>query len=84
VILSIDGQPMATLTHGQWVTREIEPGPHTLKAYNTLIAKTIDFVVEPGEDVEFMTANIVSGWAFSALSLLGVGPMGLLLEKNTE
>jgi hypothetical protein len=82
VIMSIDGKPLFTLLNGQWATREIEPGPHTLKAYNTLISKTIDFMIEPGEHVEFLIANVVGRWAFSALALLGVGPMGLRFEKT--
>jgi hypothetical protein len=82
VIMSIDGQPLFTLLHGQWATREIDPGAHTLKAYNTLISKTIDFAIEPGGHAEFLTANIAGKWAFSALALLGVGPMGLVLEKT--
>jgi hypothetical protein len=81
VILSLDGRPLVTLTNGQWVTREIAAGPHSLKAYNTLVSKTIDFEVAPGGHAEFMTANVVKGWMFSALSVLGVGPMGLLLER---
>ena len=80
--MSIDGKPLFTLLNGQWATREIAPGPHTLKAYNTLISKTIDFMIEPGGHVEFLTANIAGRWAFSALALLGVGPMGLLLERT--
>src|SRR4051812_21949885 len=82
VILSMDGKPLFTLLHGQWATREIAPGPHTLKANNTLVSKTIDFSIEPGAHAEFLTANVAGRWAFSALALLGVGPMGLLLEKK--
>ena len=82
VIMSIDGKPLFTLLHGQWATREIAPGSHTLKAYNTLVTKTIEFEIEPGGHAEFLTANIAGRWAFSALALLGVGPMGLLLEKK--
>lgn len=82
VIMSMDGAPLFTLLNGQSATREIEPGPHVLKAYNTLVSKTIDFVVEPGEHAEFLIANVVGRWAFSALAVLGVGPMGLLLEKT--
>ena len=82
VMLSIDGKPLFTLLHGQWATREIEPGSHTLKANNTLVTRTIDFALEPGGHAEFLTANIAGRWAFSALALLGVGPMGLVLEKT--
>jgi hypothetical protein len=84
VILSLDGAPLFTLLHGQWATREIAPGTHTIKAYNTLVSKTIDFVIEPGEHAEFLTANIAGRWAFSALALLGVGPIGLTFERKSS
>ena len=81
IIMSVDGEPLAILTYKQSVTREFAPGRHTLKAYNTLVTKTIDFDLAAGGHAEFVVANVSSGWMFSALAVLGVGPIGLRLER---
>jgi hypothetical protein len=82
IILSVDGTPLATLLNGQYVTREITPGTHSLRGYNTLVRKTVEFDAAPGEHVEFVTANRASKWTFSALALMGVGPVFLVLERK--
>ena len=40
IVVSLDGQPLATLMYGEEVSREVPPGPHRLRAHNTLFWKT--------------------------------------------
>jgi hypothetical protein len=81
VILSLDGAPLATLLNTQSVTREIPPGRHRLRGYNTLVWKNVEFDAGPGEHVRFVTANRAGKWSLSFLALLGVGPLFLTLER---
>jgi len=82
VYISLDGERIATLLFGQSVTREIDPGPHRIRANNTLVWKTVAFQASPGEHVEFVLANRPGRGSFSALALIGVGPLFLTFERK--
>jgi hypothetical protein len=87
VFVSIDDErPEVLLMHGEVLTREVSPGPHRLKAHNTLFIKTIDFTIDPGEHAQFITINragfgTYSGFAF-LFGFLGAGPFYLTLERE--
>jgi len=57
VVLALDGDTIATLLFGERTSREIAPGPHRLRAHNTLVWKTVEFDARPGEHVKFATVN---------------------------
>ena len=82
VYVSLDGESIATMLFGQTVEREINPGPHTLRFNNTLVWKTVHFDVGPGERVEFVYANRPGRWTLGFLSLIGVAPLFLTIEKR--
>jgi hypothetical protein len=82
IFVSLDGAPLATLVFGQSVTRPIAPGPHRIRAHNTLVWKNLEFDVRPGEDVQFDLANRPGRWLLGALALLGVGPLFLTFERR--
>lgn len=77
----LDGELIATLLDKQSLTRELAPGPHTLRAHNTLVGKRIEFELQAGEHARFTTANR-SGCATSLIFLLGAGPIYLSLERE--
>ena len=80
IVLRLDGQPLATLLFGGSVTREIEAGPHRLRAHNTLVWKTVEFDAAPGEHVRFSTVNRAGFGSLALVALLGVGPLYVTLE----
>jgi hypothetical protein len=82
IFVSLDGQPWATLVFGQSATREIPPGPHELRAHNTLVWKTLSFNASPGDHIEFDIANRPGKSLLSALALIGVGPLFLTFERR--
>jgi hypothetical protein len=82
VIVSIDGQPFATLLFGKSETKPIAPGHHTLKAYNTLVWKTVEFDVAEGEHAKFQVINRPGRWTYLLVTLLGVGPIYLTIERR--
>ena len=81
IILSIDDQPFATLLFGKSETRPIEPGHHRLRAYNTLVWKSVEFDVALGEHVRFQVINRPGRWTYLLVTLLGVGPIYLTITK---
>ena len=84
VIVSLDGEQLATLMYGDSVTRELVPGEHRLRAHNTLVWKTIDFQIKPGEHLRFGVVNRPGLGTYAMLSLLGTGPIYLSLEQVHE
>ena len=83
VFVSLDGEQIAILRHGESFTLEVAPGPHRLRAHNTLFWKTYDLVLKPGEHARFTAIN-KSGWGtFSLLFLLGAMPVYLTFERET-
>jgi hypothetical protein len=81
IVVSIDGDPLATLLYGQQITKDILPGPHRLKAHNTLFWKNIDLDLKPGEHARFVVINRAGTGSFSLLGMLGVGPLYLTFER---
>jgi hypothetical protein len=84
VVVSLDGERLATLLYGGEVTREVPPGRHRLRAHNTLFWKTIDLDLAPGEHARFSAINRAGVGTFSMLGLLGVGPLFLTFEREGE
>jgi hypothetical protein len=82
IVVSLDGEPLATLLFGDEVTREIAPGEHRLRAHNTLFWKTVDLTLAPGEHARFTVVNRAGMGTFSLLGLLGVGPLYLIFERQ--
>jgi hypothetical protein len=82
IIMSLDGRKIATLLFGKSFSCEIPPGPHRLRANNTLVWKTVAFDAAPGEDIHFTCANRAPGSLFYLLFLFGVGPMYVTLERG--
>ena len=81
VVLALDGETIATLLFGERTSREIAPGPHRLRAHNTLVWKTVEFDARPGERVRFATVNRAGLGAWRSWRLLGVGPLFVTLER---
>jgi hypothetical protein len=82
VVVSIDGEPLATLLFGQEVTREVAAGAHRLKAHNTLFWRNIEADLKPGEHARFVVANRAGSGTLSLLGILGVGPLYLTFERR--
>jgi hypothetical protein len=82
VIVSIDGGPKKTLVFGERATFDIPPGDHALKANNTLVWKTVSFSAAPDEHVQFEIANRATRFTLGFLSLIGVAPLYLTIDKK--
>jgi hypothetical protein len=81
IVTSLDGEPLATLLYGGELTKEIEAGPHRIRAHNTLFWKTLDVDLKPGEHARFVVVNRTGTGTLSLLGVFGVGPLYLTFER---
>ena len=84
VFVSIDGEPVAIMQYGEACTFEVEPGPHTLRAHNTLFWKTHRIVLRPGEHARYVAVNRTGTISFGLLFMLGAFPLYLTFEREVE
>src|ERR1700755_1649438 len=82
VIMSRDGEEIAPLLFGQRTTRTLTPGRHFLRAYNTLVWKTYDFTIAPGEHLDVTVVNRAAPGLVWLVALIGAGPMSVTIEKG--
>ena len=82
IYISIDGRTAAELLFGQSFTTSVPAGPHRLRANNTLVWKTLDTDLKPGEHARFTVVNRPGFGTYAMLSLLGGGPIYLIFERE--
>ncbi len=82
VYLSVDGEDWVTLLYGQEVSRELSPGPHTLKANNTLVRKSVTFDARPGEHIRFQCINRAHWSGMLFMAFLGAAVLTVRLERE--
>ena len=81
LVVSIDGKTVATLLWGDTVRCDLPPGPHRLRVHNTLVWKTMDLVLAPGEQVFVEAVNHAGNSTYLVVALLGVGPLYVRLRR---
>jgi hypothetical protein len=85
IYVELDGEQIAILHAGDEVSRDVKPGPHRLKAHNTLFRKTLDVTLAPGEHATFRVINKARFGTYSVFAFfLGGGPLYLTLERETS
>jgi hypothetical protein len=64
IYLWVDGEPLGKIRYGQAISRTIEPGTHTVRAFNTLFTREITVEAAPGEEVRITcgTGMPTAGW----------------------
>jgi hypothetical protein len=80
----VDGKELSPLKSGEVLVVEIESGTHSLRVNNTYHSKTVEFDVQPGEQVHYSINNNPSFIGWFMLSLLGGGPMHIKIERADE
>ena len=81
LVVSLDGEHAATLLWGDSITRELPPGPHRLRIHNTLVWKSVDFVLAPNEQIFFEAINRAGRATYLMLLVIGVGPLYLTIRR---
>jgi hypothetical protein len=81
LIVWIDGERVATLLWGDSISRDLEPGVHRVRVSNTLVWKTAEFTIEPGQQVFFEAINRTGAGTLTMMLLLGVAPLYVTLKR---
>jgi hypothetical protein len=81
LVVWLDGERLGDLMFGDAFSRDVQPGPHTLRVSNTLVWKTVQFAVKPGEQVRFDAINRPGRFTYPMLVMLGVGPLYVTLRR---
>ena len=81
LVVSVDGIRIAELLWGDSVHHEVEPGAHALRVHNTLVWRTVQFCVAPGEQVFFEAVNRPAASTYLLLPILGIGPLYVTLRR---
>jgi hypothetical protein len=81
LIVSLDGRRVATLLYGDSIRCDLAPGRHALRVYNTLVWKTVEFTLRPGEQAFFEVVNLASTSTYLVVALFGVGPLYVAVRR---
>ncbi|NOT43031.1 MAG: hypothetical protein HOP14_00325 [Acidobacteria bacterium] len=84
IYVSLDGQELAILQYRDSVTREVPAGAHRLRAHNTLMWKTLDLDLQPGEHARFRVINKAGWGTYSLMVWLGAGLLYLTFERVAD
>ena len=81
LVPSIDGITLTTLLWGDSITCELEPGRHRLRVHNTLVWKTVDFALAPGEQAFFEAINRAGIGTLAMTVVFGIGPLYVTINR---
>lgn len=79
--VSIDGEHAGTLLWGDSLTRELAAGPHRIRVHNTLVWKTVEFTLAPGQQLFFEAINRSGPGTLVMTLLLGLGPLYVTVRQ---
>ena len=82
VEVSIDGEYRGTLSYGDTLFMSVKPGLHILQVDNTLYRRRMPFAVRRGETATFETVNMVKGFWYMVLVVVGVSKFEVELRRT--
>jgi hypothetical protein len=82
VYLFVDGEAWGKVRYGRPLTREIEPGHHSVRAFNTLFSHTIEIDVAAGEHCRLRCSNSMPTAGWLMMIFLHVTALCVKLERE--
>lgn len=82
VYLYIDGELWGKVRYGQPLSREIPPGRHAIRAFNTLFSHTIEITAVPGEHVRLRCTNGLGRGGWIMMVIWQVAALRVRLEQE--
>ena len=82
VYLYVDGELWGKVRYGRPVTREIPPGRHKVRAFNTLFSHTIEIDAVPGEHVRLRCTNGLGRGGWIMMVIWQVAALRVTLERE--
>lgn len=80
--LWIDGEKWdRPLKYGKVFERDLPPGPHTVKAHNTLFSDTVTFDAAPGETIRYRCENGLTAGGMIMVLMMGVAYLRVRLRR---
>lgn len=79
----VDEEACGKIRYGDSIVRELAPGRHKVRVFNTLLSRTLPFDIAPGEQVRLRcgTGMPAAGWLM--MVLLHVTYLRVWLERDT-
>jgi hypothetical protein len=81
LVITLDGERLGDLLYGDAMQRDVAPGLHRLRVSNTLVWKTLEFDVKPGEQVRFEAINRAGKLTYPLLVLFGAAPLYVTVRR---
>ena len=81
LLVWIDGERVATLLWGDSITKDLLPGPHRIRVSNTLVWKTVECVLVPGQQAYFEAVNRTGVGTIAMMMVLGVAPLYVSINR---
>ena len=81
LVITLDGDSLGDLLFGESIQRDVAPGRHRLRVSNTLVWKTVEFDVKPGEQVRFEAINRAGKLTYPMMIILGIGPLYVTVKR---
>jgi hypothetical protein len=82
VYLYLDGELLGKVKYGKPMSREIPPGPHKVRAFNTLFSHTIDINPGPGEHIKLRCTNGLGRGGWIMMVIWQMAPLTVTLERE--
>lgn len=82
VYLYVDGELWGKVKYGQQMSREIPPGRHSVRAFNTLFSDTIEIEASPGEHVRLKCTNSLGRGGWIMMVIWQIAALRVRLERE--
>jgi len=82
VYLYVDGEMVGKVKYGKPLSREIPPGRHSIRAFNTLFSDTIEIDAGPGEHVKLRCSNTLGKGGWIMMVLWQIAALRVRLERE--
>jgi len=82
VFLYVDGECWGKVRYNQPLSREIPPGRHQVRAFNTLFSHTIEVDARPGEHVRLKCTNGLGRGGWLMMVIWQVAALRVVLERE--
>jgi hypothetical protein len=82
VYLYVDGELWGKVKYNRPMTREIPPGRHTVRAFNTLFSHTIEIDAVAGEHVRLKCSNALGKGGWIMMVIWQIAALRVRLERE--
>jgi hypothetical protein len=82
VYLYVDGELWGKVKYGKPLSREIPPGRHKVRAFNTLFSDTIEIDAGPGEHVKLRCSNSLGRGGWIMMVIWQIAALKVKLERE--